>query len=169
MHLALNHIAKSSLKEGLPKFKPGQTLRVHQRIKEGDKQRVQVFEGMVIKLHRGTGVDATFTVRKIVDGVGVERVFPIHSPLIAKIEITKESRTRRSKLYYLRDLSGKSARMKTTMMEGMIFTPKSPSQKVEEVAAVEEEVAAPAEAPVATEEPAVVAEAPAATEEPTSA
>jgi|CXWL01.1.fsa_nt_gi large subunit ribosomal protein L19 len=158
MHPALRHIANSSLKQGLPTFKPGQTLRVHQRIKEGDKQRIQVFEGMVIKLHRGTGVDATFTVRKIVDGVGVERVFPIHSPLIAKIEITKESRTRRSKLYYLRDLSGKSARMKTTMMEGMIFTPHTPAQKTDQVAVAEEVVT---EVPATEQAPAVIAEAPA--------
>lgn len=155
MHQALNLIANSSTQQGLPTFKPGQTLRVHQRIKEGDKQRIQVFEGMVIKLHRGKGVDATFTVRKIVDGVGVERVYPIHSPLIAKIEITKESKTRRSKLYYLRELSGKSARMKTTMLEGMVFTPSKPVAKVEIVEG------AVAETPTVEDAPAVVVDAPA--------
>lgn len=119
----INHIAQSSLKENLPEFKVGQTIKVHQRIKEGDKTRLQVFEGLIIKVHRKNGIHGMITVRKIVDGVGVERVFPVHSPIIAKVQITKEGRTRRNKLYYLRERTGKAARMKTTMLENAIYEP----------------------------------------------
>ena len=90
----------------------GMTVRVHQKIKEGEKERVQIFEGLIIKISHGHGTNKTFTVRKVVEGIGVEKIFPIHSPNIAKIEIKKKSKVRRSKLYYMRERFGKSARLK---------------------------------------------------------
>ncbi|HVY67590.1 MAG TPA: 50S ribosomal protein L19 [Patescibacteria group bacterium] len=97
----VKHIAETQLKE-LPVFEPGYTVKVHQRIREGGKERVQVFEGLVIARKGGSGVNATFTVRKISYGVGVERIFPVHSPNIVKLEVTKPSAVRRAKLYYVR-------------------------------------------------------------------
>ena len=94
-----------------PAIKPGDTVKVHVKVREGDKERIQVFEGMVIGMHRG-GVRATFTVRKVSFGQGVERIFPLHSPVISKIDIVRSARVRRAKLYFLRDLKGKAARMK---------------------------------------------------------
>jgi len=96
----------------VPEIKPGQTVRVHQRIKEGNKERVQPFEGLVIATKHGRGLDGTFTVRKISEGVGVERIYPLHSPTIDKIEILKTAKVRRAKLYYMRERFGKQARMK---------------------------------------------------------
>lgn len=86
----------------LKELKSGQTLRVHQKIKEGDKERVQMFEGVLIKIGSGYGVDKTIMVRKVVDGVGVEKIFPLHSPNLAKVDIVRKSKVRRAKLYYLR-------------------------------------------------------------------
>ena len=94
-----------------PAMKSGDTVRVHVKVREGDKERIQVFEGMVIGMHRG-GTRATFTVRKVSFGQGVERIFPLHSPTIDKIEVVRGAKVRRAKLYYLRDLKGKAARMK---------------------------------------------------------
>ena len=96
----------------LPEFRPGDTVRVHVNIKEGDKERIQVYEGAVIR-RSGGGIRETFTVRKISYGVGVERTFPVHSPKIAKIEVVVLGNVRRAKLYYLRDLRGKAARIKS--------------------------------------------------------
>jgi large subunit ribosomal protein L19 len=101
------------LKDDRPEFQPGDTVKVHLRIKEGDKERIQVFQGVVIARSHGTGsVRSTFRVRKMSAGVGVERVFPLHSPLVAKIEVVRTGRVRRAKLYYLRGLSGKAARIR---------------------------------------------------------
>ena len=97
-------------KSDLPEFSPGDTLRVHVKIKEGDKERIQMFQGTVIA-KTGGGISESFTVRKISSGVGVERVFPLHSPNLAKIELIKQGKVRRAKLYYLRDLKGKKARI----------------------------------------------------------
>ena len=94
-------------------MRAGDTVRVHVRVKEGDKERIQIFEGLVIGQHRG-GVRATFTVRKVSFGQGVERIFPLHSPVIQKIELVRSAKVRRAKLYYLRDLKGKAARMRET-------------------------------------------------------
>jgi len=94
-----------------PDMRSGDTVRVHVKVREGDKERIQVFEGSVIAMHRG-GVRATFTVRKVSFGQGVERIFPLHARTIEKIEIVKQARVRRAKLYYLRDLKGKASRMK---------------------------------------------------------
>jgi len=96
----------------MPDIRPGQTVKVYQRIKEGAKERIQPFEGLVLATKHGRGLDGTFTVRKIAEGVGVERVYPLHSPTIEKVEILKESKIRKAKLYYMRKRSGKKARMK---------------------------------------------------------
>src|ERR1700693_5585986 len=93
-----------------PQMKAGDTVRVHVKVREGDKERVQVFEGVVIGMHRG-GVRASFTVRKVSFGQGVERIFPLHSPIIQKVEVVRSAKVRRAKLYYLRDLKGQAARM----------------------------------------------------------
>jgi large subunit ribosomal protein L19 len=103
-------IEKSMMKEDIPEFSAGDTIKVHVRIKEGDKERIQLFQGTVIG-RRGGGTGATFTVRKISQGIGVERVFPLHSPNVAKIERIRVGAVRRAKLYYLRELTGKSARI----------------------------------------------------------
>lgn len=94
-----------------PAMQAGDTVKVHVRVKEGDKERVQIFEGIVINLRRG-GTRASFTVRKVSFGQGVERIFPLHSPVIQKIDVVRSAKVRRAKLYYLRDLKGKAARMK---------------------------------------------------------
>ena len=96
-----------------PDMKSGDTVKVHVKVREGDKERIQIFEGIVIGLHRG-GVRASFTVRKVSFGQGVERIFPLHSPTISKVEIVRSAKVRRAKLYFLRDLKGKAARMKDT-------------------------------------------------------
>lgn len=111
MEQIIRDITKDQLKTDLPEFRPGDTLRVHVKVVEGTRERIQVFEGVVIKL-KGSGISETFTVRKISYGVGVERTFPVHSPRIDKIEVTRRGRVRRAKLYYLRELRGKAARIK---------------------------------------------------------
>ncbi len=111
MQKLIEEITKEQLKTDLPTFRPGDTVRVHVNIVEGSRERVQVFEGVVIK-RRGGGISETFTVRKISYGVGVERTFPLHTPKIAKIEVMRRGKVRRAKLYYLRELRGKAARIK---------------------------------------------------------
>jgi large subunit ribosomal protein L19 len=96
-----------------PAMKSGDTVKVHVKVREGDKERIQIFEGIVIGMHRG-GTRASFTVRKVSFGQGVERIFPLHSPTIDKVEVIRSAKVRRAKLYYLRDLKGKAARMKET-------------------------------------------------------
>ena len=96
-----------------PRMKSGDTVRVHVKVREGDKERVQVFEGIVIGMHRG-GLRASFTVRKVSFGQGVERIFPLHSPTIQKVEVVKQAHVRRAKLYFLRERKGKASRMKET-------------------------------------------------------
>ena len=107
----LNTVTASQLRTDLPKFKAGDTISVYVKVIEGDKERIQVFTGVCIQI-RGTGINKTFTVRKISNGVGVERIFPMHTPRIEKIKIEKIGRVRRAKLYYLRNLQGKAARIK---------------------------------------------------------
>ncbi len=109
-------IEKAYERDDYPEFSSGDTVRVHVKIKEGDKERVQVFQGTVIG-RRGSGTGATFTVRKISSGIGVERVFPLFSPNIAKIERVRAGQVRRDKLYYLRNLTGKSARIKEQLLD----------------------------------------------------
>ena len=107
----LREIGDGALRTDLPDFRAGDTVRVHVRIPEGDKERIQVFEGVVIARKRG-GIHSTFTARKISYGVGVERIFPLHSPMIAKIELKSRGRVRRSRLFYLRERRGKAARIR---------------------------------------------------------
>jgi large subunit ribosomal protein L19 len=107
---AIELVEKGQLIER-PRMKAGDTVRVHVRVKEGDKERIQVFEGVIINLRRG-GVRASFTVRKVSFGQGVERIFPMHSPIIQKVDVVRSAKVRRAKLYFLRDLKGKAARMK---------------------------------------------------------
>ncbi len=108
----LKLVEATQMKTDIPAFGPGDTVNVHVRVVEGDKERIQQFQGVVIARH-GAGMNATFTVRKVSDGVGVERIFPLHSPRLAKIEKVKEGAVRRAKLYYLRDLATKAVRQKT--------------------------------------------------------
>ncbi len=108
----LETIIKSQLKTDLPDIRPGDTVRVHQKIKEGDKERIQVFEGVVLAKKHGKEAGATITVRKMAEGVGVERIFPLHSPTIEKIEVVRKGKARRAKLYYLREATGERAKIK---------------------------------------------------------
>ncbi|MBN2645465.1 MAG: 50S ribosomal protein L19 [Desulfuromonadaceae bacterium] len=107
----VEQIGNEQLKQDIPTFKAGDTLRVHVKITEGNKERIQVFQGMCIK-RKNRGIASTFTVRKISGGMGVERVFPLHSPVVDKIEVMTVGRVRRAKLYYLRNLQGKAARIR---------------------------------------------------------
>lgn len=112
MNLSLvQEIGKAQMRNDIPEFKSGCTVRVDVRIQEGDKSRIQAFEGVVIK-RQGSGIGETFTVRKMSNGVGVERTFPVHSPIIDKITVLRVGKVRRAKLHYLRGLSGKAARIK---------------------------------------------------------
>ena len=104
-------LEKEQMRGDIPEFRPGDTVKVHVKIKEGEKERIQVFQGVVIRKRRGN-TGATFTVRKVSYGIGVERIFPLHSPIIDKIEIITRGRVRRARLYYLRNLRGKAARIK---------------------------------------------------------
>lgn len=111
MHKLIQEITNEQLKSDLPNFRPGDTVKVHVKVVEGTRERIQVFEGVVIK-RRGGGISETFTVRKISYGCGVERTFPVHSPKVAKLEVVRRGKVRRAKLYYLRALRGKAARIK---------------------------------------------------------
>lgn len=111
MQQLIAEITKEQMKTDLPSFRPGDTVKVHVKVVEGTRERIQMFEGVVIK-RRGGGISESFTVRKISYGVGVERVFPVHSPKIAKLEVLRRGKVRRAKLYYLRQLRGKAARIK---------------------------------------------------------
>ena len=105
-------IEKNHLRSDLAEIHPGDTVRVLQKIKEGEKERLSTFEGLIIAKKHGDGISGTFTVRKVVDGIGVERVFPLHSPVIAKIEVVRRSKVRRAKLYYIREKAAKEVRRK---------------------------------------------------------
>lgn len=107
----INQVEKDYLKEQVPNFSPGDTVRVHLKVTEGSRERIQVFEGVVIK-RRGSGLGESFTVRRISYGVGVERAFPLHSPKIERVEVLRRGRVRRAKLYYVRGLRGRAARIK---------------------------------------------------------
>lgn len=108
---ALKTISDASLKQEVPAFAVGDTVKVHVRIKEGDKSRIQVFEGTVIAKKHG-GISETFTVRRVAHGFGIERVFPLHSPVVDRVEVIRKGKVRRAKLYYLRDRVGKAAKVK---------------------------------------------------------
>lgn len=129
MQNIIRSIEENYLKKGLPDFKVGDTVRVHFKIQEGEKERIHVFEGVVIK-KGGRGINTNFTVRKISYGVGVERIFPLHSPLLEKIEIVSHGRVRRAKLYYLREKIGKGTKIKKRIVS-------VPVEGVEESQAIE--------------------------------
>ena len=140
----IKSIEHEHLKEKIPVLKVGNTVRVHQRIKEGNRERIQVFEGIIIK-KQGGGLNATFTVRRIASGVGVEKTFLIHSPLVEKVELVRVGKARRAKLYYLRDRVGKAAKTKEPIgarIEDKEITVKA---TIEEEPVVEEKVEAPVE------------------------
>lgn len=106
----IEKITNDQLRTDIPDFRPGDTVRIHARVVEGTRERIQLFEGVVIKRH-GSGISETYTVRKISNGVGVERTFQLHTPRVAAIDVVRQGRVRRAKLYYLRDLHGKAARI----------------------------------------------------------
>jgi len=112
----IKQIEKEQLRLDIPDFFPGDTVKVYVRIREGEKERTQVFQGVVISKRKGT-TNASFTVRKVSYGIGVERVFPLHSPSVSKVEVVTHGRVRRSKIYYLRNLRGKAARIKERRRE----------------------------------------------------
>lgn len=114
----IQKIDRENMRLDLPQFRAGDNIKVYLRIVEGEKERIQIFQGNVIRVKRG-GTDATFTVRKISDGVGVERIFPLNSPFIDHIEVVTEGKVRRSRLYYLRNLKGKAARIKPRSRYGI--------------------------------------------------
>jgi large subunit ribosomal protein L19 len=124
-------ITKDYLKKIPVDIKPGDLVRVHQKIKEGDKERIQIFEGRVIARKHGKGINATITVRRIVNNIGVEKIFPIHSPVIEKIEVVQRGKVRRAKLYYLREVSPKKARLKKIEMKEAIVMEEPAEEEVE--------------------------------------
>ncbi len=120
---------KAQIKKDIPDIRPGDVVRVHLKVKEKGKERIQVFEGLVIAKKHGKGPNATFTVRKISQGIGVERIFPLFCPTIAKIEVVKRSKVRRAKLYYMRERRGKKARMKTKELLGVVWEEEKPKEE----------------------------------------
>ena len=160
----LDAVDAKSMRKDIPQFRSGDELKIHVRVIEGNKSRIQVFQGVVIR-RQGEGVRETFTIRKLSYGVGVERTFPVHTPVIEKIELVKKGDVRRAKLYYLRDLRGKAAKIREKRDgiegygDGILSTPEPIAPAVVEEAVVEAPVV---EAPAAVEE--VVVEAPAAAE-----
>lgn len=147
----LDGIEKASLRRDLPPFRPGDTLRVHVKVREGDKERIQVFEGVVLR-RRGQGASETFTVRKVSYGVGVERIFPVQAPSVDKVEIKSRGHVRRSRLYYLRELRGKKARLRSKVRDLSALVapdelePKEPEPAASEAAPETPDDEAPTEA-----------------------
>jgi len=131
-------------KKNIPDMRSGDTVRVHLIVKEGGKERVQIFEGLVIAVKHGKGLDGTFIVRKESFGVGVERIFPLHSPRVVKVERVKQSKVRRSKLYYMRELSGKRARLKEVNRDHKVWEESAAEEELKKIA--EEKAAEAAEA-----------------------
>jgi large subunit ribosomal protein L19 len=157
---SIDAVHRDKLRRDLPAFRSGDTVRVHVKIREGDKERIQVFEGVVIQ-RRGGGHGATFTVRKISSGVGVERIFPIESPAVTRLEIKSRGHVRRARLFYLRQLSGKKARLRSKVRDvaalNLLEGPEEEAGTAEE--ALADEVAAEQEAEAGAEDT-VAAEAP---------
>lgn len=131
MPTRLENFTKSQFKNDLPDIRSGDTVRIYQKIKEKDKERIQHFEGLIIARKHGKEMGATITVRKVISGIGVEKIFPIHSPTIEKIEIIKRGKTRRAKLYYLREAKGKRARLKKKEFTEVIAEEKPEETPVE--------------------------------------
>ena len=141
MATKLEVFVKTQLKKDSPDIRPGDTVRIHQKIEEKGKGKIQIFEGLVIARKHGKGISATITVRKVISGIGVEKIFPIHSPTIEKIEIAKRGKVRRAKLYYLRKAKGKKARLKRKEFTEVIVgeEPKAVGKKPTEEEAKPEE------------------------------
>ena len=142
MAIKIEIFNKTQLKKEMPDIRPGDTVRVSQKIKEKGKEKIQAFEGLVIARKHGKGISATITVRKIISGIGVEKIFPIHSPIIEKLEILKRSKVKRAKLYYLRKVKGKKARLKRKeLAEAIVWEKEKPKEKIVEKATtdIEEE------------------------------
>jgi large subunit ribosomal protein L19 len=137
---SLDFVERDTLRRDLPPFRVGDAVRVHVRVKEGDKERIQIFEGLVIR-RRGGGANETFTVRKIASGVGVERIFPVQSPMVTKVDIKSRGYVRRSRLYYLRELSGKKARLRSKVRDLSVLISDEDSETRESVAEEETELA----------------------------
>jgi ribosomal protein L19 len=152
----LDAVDAASLRKDIPQFRAGDELKIHVRVIEGSKSRIQVFQGIVMR-RQGDGVRETFTIRKISYGVGVERTFPVHTPVIEKIELVKKGDVRRAKLYYLRDLRGKAAKIREKRDgvegygDGILSTPEPVVAAVVAAPVVEEVVEAAVEAPVVEE------------------
>jgi large subunit ribosomal protein L19 len=166
---SIDAVHQDALRRDLPPFRSGDTVRVHVRIREGDKERIQVFEGVVIQ-RRGGGAGETFTVRKVSSGVGVERIFPVQSPSVTKLEIMRRGHVRRSRLFYLRELSGKKARLRSKVRDiaALMARPDEVGTADEAIAAEEEaEASAEAEAQPAAEQEQSPAETPEPEEPPT--
>ena len=163
----LDAVDAASLRKDLPNFRPGDELKVHVRVIEGNKSRIQVFQGLVIA-RQGSGIRETFTIRKISYGVGVERIFPVHAPVIEKIELVRKGEVRRAKLYYLRDLRGKAAKIRerrgaddleTMYASAPAVVEESAASVVEEIPVTQEAVVeAPVESAEVTETPSTDAE-----------
>ena len=163
----LDAVDAASLRKDLPNFRPGDELKVHVRVIEGNKSRIQVFQGLVIA-RQGSGIRETFTIRKISYGVGVERIFPVHAPVIEKIELVRKGEVRRAKLYYLRDLRGKAAKIRerrgaddleTMYASAPVVVEESAASVVEEIPVTQEAVVeAPVESAEVTETPSTDAE-----------
>ncbi|MCH8048796.1 50S ribosomal protein L19 [Patescibacteria group bacterium] len=146
----IEQIIQPFLRKNIPDIQPGDTVRVHQKVKEGEKERIQVFEGIVLARKHGKGINATITVRRVNKGYGVERVFPIHSPALDKIEIVKRAKVRRAKLYYLRKAKGKKGRLRARTM-GLEVSEPEPAPEPEPKSTEGEEK--PAKEEVKKEEP----------------
>ncbi|CAN2192069.1 RplS Ribosomal protein L19 [Candidatus Nanopelagicaceae bacterium] len=169
----LDAVDAKSLRKDIPQFRAGDELKIHVRVIEGSKSRIQVFQGIVIR-RQGDGVRETFTIRKVSYGVGVERTFPVHTPVIEKIELVKKGDVRRAKLYYLRDLRGKAAKIREKRDgiegygDGILSTPVAEVSEPTAVDVVAEVPAQAATTEVVVEAEAPVVEAPAAVSEPTA-
>ena len=133
MPTKLETFIKTQLKTNLPDIRPGDTVRIHQKIKEKDKERIQVFDGQIIAKKHGKGITSTITVRKVISGVGVEKIFPIHSPIIDKIELVKKGKAKRAKLYYLRKARGRRAKLKRKEFAEVIGEEKLVKEEVETI------------------------------------
>jgi len=137
MSKTINEFNKIQLKN-IPDIKPGDVIKIHQKIKDGDKDRIQIFEGLVLAKKHGKGINANITVRKVVDGVGVERIFPINAPFIDKIEVVRSAKVRRSKLYYLRTAKGKRAKLKNKDLAAVVVQEPKQDNNTSEQADVED-------------------------------
>ena len=151
-------VERETRRRDLPPFRPGDTVRVHVKVSEGEKERTQVFEGVVIRRRRG-GASATLTVRKVSYGIGVERIFPVESPVVQKVEIKSRGHVRRSRLYYLRELRGKKARLRSKLRDLSALVSEEEAEgsaqlaEAEEAEAAEPEAAAEAAEPTEEQEP----------------